>query len=365
MISENPVYAVILAGGQGTRLWPISRKAYPKQFLHLTGNGSSMLQETVRRALVLTGSIQQVLILTQAAHIRLVNEQVPDLPEENVLIEPVGRNTAACLGLAAVQLSQSIDSQQPGQAVMVSLPVDHLFLDEEPWFLAVRTAIAAATRTDDLVAIGVRPDFPSSAYGYQQLGNQADLGLTLPVHTLRKFIEKPSASMAKTFIESGEYLWNTGTYAWKVDTFLAALKVHAIDLYKGLNSLGHPIDRVKLAQVYPGFEDVSVDHAVMEKAANSLTVQAGFKRIDVGTLTSLAEILPKDEDGNACLGSVMIQDSQHNIAYVDEGLAVLVGVKDLIVVRAGNVVLVCPKDRAHEIKKIVAVLPKEGKEKFL
>lgn len=364
-MAENLVYAVILAGGQGTRLWPLSRKARPKQFLDLTGSDHSLLQGTVRRAIRLTGSINQVLVLTQVEHVGMVHEQLPDLPPENLLVEPIGRNTAPSLGLAAMHLDQTINVRQGSKPVMVTLPVDHLFVDEEPWFKAVRTSIETAMRTDDLVAIGLTPDRPSSAYGYQLMGDPVKLDLELPVHRLLKFVEKPAESLARTFVESGRYLWNTGTYAWKVSAFISAMEAHAPDLYAGLQSLGNPIDASKLERLYPSFTNISVDHAIMEKVDNAVTVQADFKRIDVGSLNSLAEIWPPDENANTALGNVSFTGSRENIVYTEDGLVVLLGVDDLVVVRAGEIVLVCPKDRTQDIKNLVAELARQNMEKYL
>ena len=364
-MSDKPVYVVILAGGQGTRLWPISLKARPKQFLDLAGGGRSLLQETVRRALELTGSIRQVLVLTQFAHASLVREQLPDLPQENLLIEPVGRNTAACLGLAAITLSQNLGDLAASKAVMLTLPVDHMFRDEEPWFRAVRTAVMAAARTKSLVAIGLTPTYPATGFGYQHLGGKIELDLPLDVHAIRKFVEKPPKELAQTFLESGEYLWNTGTYAWNVAAFLAALAEHAPDLFSGLGSLGNPVDAELLAKVYPTFASVSVDHAVMEKAQNVLTVRADFERIDVGSLASLPEIWQPDAQGNVSLGEFLAENSQDNIVYNDNGLVALIGVKDLIVIRTGKTILVCPRDKAQEIKNVVAELTRRGLEEYL
>jgi mannose-1-phosphate guanylyltransferase len=312
-MSEHTVYVVILAGGQGTRLWPISRKARPKQFLDLAGSGRSLLQETTRRALELTGSIRQVLVLTQQAHASQVRQQLPDLPQENLLIEPVGRNTAACLGLAAVDLSQRLGLSEASEAVMLTLPVDHMFKDEAPWFEAVRCAIQAAAHRDSLVAIGLTPTYPATGFGYQHLGANAELDLPLAVHAVREFVEKPSKELAQTFLESGQYLWNTGTYAWKVPVFLAALEKHAPELFSGLNSTGNPLDADILAKVYPTFANIPVDIAVMEKADNVLTVRADFERIDVGSLNSLPEIWQPDAQGNVSLGELLAEDSRDNI----------------------------------------------------
>ena len=360
---KKNVFAVILAGGQGTRLWPISRRERPKQFLDLTGNGCSMLQETVRRAVVLTGAIEQVLVLTGMEQEGWVKEQLPDLPQANILLEPIGRNTAPSLGLAAFHLSNL--SGINGDAIMLSLPVDHMFKDEEPWFLALRTAIQSAAREDALVAIGIKPTAPATGYGYQKLGEQIDSNSSLQVRKVLKFIEKPTREVAQGFLESGQYLWNTGTYVWKIPVFLTALKAYTPALFDELNSLGYPPDRNKLEKMYPRLENISIDHAVMEKAVNVLTVRSDFERIDVGSLDSLAEIWDHDENGNTGYGHYISLESKDNIIYNDEGLVTLLGVDDLVVVRAAGVILVCPKDRIQEIKTLVGNLPDKDLEDCL
>ncbi|MFC2028982.1 mannose-1-phosphate guanylyltransferase [Chloroflexota bacterium] len=362
MDSKLPVYAVILAGGQGTRLWPISRRSHPKQFLDLTGSGSSMLQETVRRAIELTGSILQVLVVAGREQEDWVREQLPDLPLHNLLLEPVGRSTAPSLGLAAWYLSSL--SGMSEDAVMLSLPVDHVIKTEKPWFQSVRTAILAAAREDSLVAIGILPDTPATGYGYQHLGEKLDVKTPLPVHRVKKFIEKPSRQVAQDYLDSGEYLWNTGTYAWRISIFLEALKGHVPSLFAGLESLAYPPVLEELEQVYPSFEKISIDHAVLESSSNLLTVRADFERIDVGSLLSLAEIWDSDEEGNTGIGQFLSLESSGNIVYNQDGLVTLLGVDDLVVVRTSSAILVCPRDRLHEVKALLGNLDKKGLEEY-
>ncbi|MFN2216954.1 MAG: mannose-1-phosphate guanylyltransferase [Anaerolineales bacterium] len=363
MVLNYPVFAVILAGGQGTRLWPISRRSRPKQFLDLTGNGSTMLQETVRRALELTGSLNNILVVVGCDQEALVKEQLPDLPSQNILCEPQGRNTAPGLALAAFYLSNLL--QKSEDIIMVSLPVDHMFKDEGPWFLALRTAIQAASINDSLVSIGINPTAPATGYGYQQLGEAVDLDSPLPLHHVLRFVEKPSREIAMQFLESGQYLWNTGTYAWKLTVFMSALQKQVPSIFVGLESLGTPLELNRLGEIYPTLDNISIDHALMEKADNVLTVRSNFERIDVGSLESLAGVWKDDAKGNTGIGNFVSLNSTGNIVYNVDGLVTLLGVEDLVVVRTEEIILVCPRDRIQEIKNLVGDLQVQGLEEYL
>lgn len=353
-------FVVLLAGGQGTRLWPLSRRDRPKQFLDLTGNGHSLLQDAMRRALTLCGSPEKVLVVSLAEHAGLVRQQLPDLPESNLLLEPVGRNTAASLGLAALHLERTA----PG-SLMLCLPVDHLFADERPWLEAADCAMQAADQTGALTAIGLKPARADSAYGYQRLGVKLDLSLPLDVFQLTDFVEKPSLERAQAFVEGGEYLWNTGTYAWKVDVFIQALTELAPELLQDLRTLSWPLEQAQIEKVYARLAEIPVDRAVIEKAGNRVTIQAAFERIDVGSLASLAEIWSKDSRGNASLGDLLCNDSQGNTVFNPDGLVALVGVDDLVVVKTDQVILVCPRDRVAQVKEVVNNLRDRGMERYL
>lgn len=352
-----PVYAVILAGGEGKRLWPLSRKNYPKQFLPLGIYGATLLQETVRRALELTGSLERVLVMGNQDQEALVREQLPELPPKNLILEPQGKNTAASLGLAAWHIHRH---SRP--AAMAVLPADHLFVHEQPWIEALKAAILFACEHDRLVAVGISPESPSSNYGYLHKGEVLGTSNGYLVHALLRYVEKPAPPLAQEYYESGTYLWNTGTFAWQVEVFLAALQQHMPELYTGLEEIARRPD--EFHKIYSGLEPVSVDYGVMEKASNAAVVPAHFQRIDVGSLESLAQVWQNDSHGNALYGEVFSRDSQGNIAYADQGMLALIGVDDLVVVRHGDVVLVCRKDRAREVKDFVTGLEESGLERY-
>ena len=352
-----PVYAVVLAGGEGRRLWPLSRRNYPKQFLPLGKHGLTLLQEAARRAVLLTGTLETVLVIGQLAQAELVREQLPELPTENLILEPQGKNTAACLGLAAWHIHRRTRT-----ATMVVLPADHLYVREQPWIEAVQAAILFACNNDRLVAIGIPPDNPSPNYGYLQKGEVIAASNDYPVHALSRYIEKPASAAAREYYESGKYLWNTGTFAWQVGVYQEALQRHMPDLYTGLEAIArHPNE---FHTIYSSFDEISVDYGVMEKASNAAMVPASFQRIDVGSLESLAQVWQNDLQGNAFVGKIFSRDSRGNIAYTDHGMLALIGVEDLIVIRQGDVVLVCRKERSSQVKAIVAGLEKSGMEHY-
>jgi mannose-1-phosphate guanylyltransferase len=365
-MTDLPIFAVIIAGGQGTRLWPLSREARPKQFLSLGGSGQSLLQEAVRRARFVVGSVRQVLVTTQSRYADLVREQLPELPAENLILEPVGRNTAPCLGLAA----KFILGNQSGSfdAVMLVLPADHLYKDEAPWLSAVRTAIAAAIYTNELVAIGIQPTEPSPNYGYLHLGDALQIGENpnaSQVFKVVKFVEKPALELARGFCETGDYLWNTGTFAWRISIFQHAFQNHLPGLYAELTNLVYPIDPGQLRKVYPGFEAISVDYGIIEKASNVVATRGDFERIDLGSLAFLNQVWPDDPQGNATIGEIVSKDSQANIIYTDQGLVGLIGVQNMVVIRAGEVLLVCPRERVGEVKSLIQELSRQGRERYL
>jgi mannose-1-phosphate guanylyltransferase len=361
MMVTKPVFSVVMAGGQGTRLWPLSREAQPKQFLSLTDDRRSLLQVTVDRAEAVAGSLERVLVVAQADQSTLVKEQLPELPEKNLLLESIGRNTAACIGLAAA----SIERMSPA-AVMAVFPSDHLYEDEDAWTGAVNAAIAYADQADSLVAIGLPPSYPFTGYGYMKTGRRLTSSEGPEILEVLEFVEKPPLEQAQQYLESGKYLWNIGTFAWKVSVFQQALERHLPATFTALSEIGHDLTNPdSLAQVYEQLQDISVDYAVLEKESRVAVVRGSFRRIDVGTLASLDELLPVDEYGNASRGEVLLRNSQGNIIYSDEGLVGLIGMQDTIVIRKGEILLVCPKDRAAEVKELVKRLDEEGLRQYL
>jgi mannose-1-phosphate guanylyltransferase len=254
-----------------------------------------------------------------------------------------------------------LEKRSPG-ALMAVLPSDHLFSDERPWLKALRAALAFASSNNRLVTLGIAPESPSSNYGYLHVGGELANLEGCRVYEVSSFIEKPNADLARRYYESQEYLWNTGTFVWQAGVFLAVVKQHMPALFAGLQRIAADAD--SLREIYPTFEDISVDFGIMEKAAGVAVVRGDFTRLDVGNLSTLVSLLESDPQGNAIQGLLVEKDSRDNIIYTDDGLVGLIGVENMIVIRKGDVVLVCPKERAREVKDLVAALNERDLTRF-
>lgn len=354
-----------MAGGRGTRLWPLSRKARPKQFLAFGEDNRSLLQRAVARAVALTGTIERVFVVGSQEHGELLQEQLPHLPHTNLLFEPEGRNTAACIAFAAFEL-RKINSD----AVMLVLPADHLYLDERPWRETVRQAIDFAAEADYLVTIGLPPAEPSSAYGYIQVGEPLREATEGPVFRVARFVEKPDIETAQYYLESGEYFWNTGTFCWRIGVFLEALEKYLPGHYYTFKQVydADAVANTDLTEIYRELENISVDYAIMEKALNVAVVQGNFVRIDLGNLLSIQALYETQPDENLLIGNVFAPDSNGNFVLGSDHsdvLTVLYGVSDLVVVHLDDVVLVTTRKHAGKIKTLLAHLRKSGFERFL
>ena len=361
-------HAVIMAGGGGTRLWPASRRAHPKQLLALGADPEeSLLAATVRRL----GGVcapEATLVVTSAALADVVRAALPDVPEDRVIGEPVGRNTAAALGLAAVHLL----ARDP-DAVMAALPADQHVGDEAAFRATCTRAFALAERPDHpIVTVGLRPTGPETGFGYLELG-EAVPGDDLARHVAR-FVEKPDRATAQGYVDSGRYLWNGGMFFVRAARLLAEIARHLPALAAGLEPIraalaadgAHDVTAVT-ARVYPTLPSISVDHGVMEKTSGILTVPGDFGWNDVGAWSALAEVARPDADGNVVRGGTAITHDAHgNVVLTDAGTVVaLVGVSDLVVVRAGDAVLVLPRERAQDVKEITRLLEARGLSRFL
>lgn len=355
---QDNAWAVILAGGQGTRLWPLSRRRRPKQFLDLQGNGRTLLQQTAARAVHLVGSLERVLIVTNAQHAALAREQLPGLPVGNLLLEPEGRNTAASIGLAAIHLQH----RNP-QAVMAVLPADHLYRDQAPWLEALQSGLAHADRSGDLVTFGIQPHLPSTRYGYLQQGKLLSQDHPRPVYTGLKFLEKPDEQRARELVNSGEYLWNTGTFAWRVDAILEAIGRCLPAMYDSLQKIADQPE--SLNQLFPELPAISIDYGVLEKTGAFAIVAADFERIDLGALSSLEEILPVEENGNQSISELIAVEAYGNLIYNPGRLTVMLGVDDLVIAADADVLLICRRDQVGRIPQVVAQLQRSGQERYL
>ncbi len=350
-------WAVIMAGGVGTRFWPASRKSKPKQFLRVTGK-KTLIQETVARL----GKVippERCLVVTGREHVELVTKQLRKLPPENVLAEPVGRNTTPCVAWAALEIAR-----RAPDSVHAVLPSDSVIRPAAEFQRLLRIAIDEASASDVLVTFGVRPTFAATGYGYIEIGDAIDGTLGGPLegkraHAVRRFVEKPDRARAEEFVASGRYLWNSGMFVWRTRAILAALRAHA-------PSVLEPLERCRtrddVIAAYPTIPSVAIDVAVLERAENVRVVPFDIEWNDVGAWPALADVGEADAQGNVTVGGaqVITEDALRNVIHAPKGeLIALVGVSDLVIVRAGKALLVCPKDRAQDVKRIVDRLSRE------
>lgn len=315
-----------------------------------------MLAQTVERVAALVPP-ENLLIITAAEQRQVVLEDLPQLSSDQVVGEPVGRDTAAAVGLATVL----VRAKNP-DAVYAILPADHVIHDGPAYRKVLETAFSAAEETESLVTIGVKPTEPATGYGYVQTGLVKTYIMGTPVYTVQRFVEKPDLQTALSYVDSGEYFWNAGMFIWKVSAIDAALQNYTPDLYSGLKSISDGIAagtslESLMTEVYPALEKISVDFAIMEKAQNVLMVESAFDWDDVGAWPAIERHFPEDALGNVKKGDAIYKESADNIIVSENGhLTALIGVQGLIVVHTEDVTLVCHKDRAQDIKTIVKEL---------
>ena len=342
------LYAVVLCGGKGERFWPKSRHYMPKQFLQLFGN-RTLLQETSERIAPLAPLRRQLFVASRGFG-KTLRRQLP-LKDDNLLFEPSGKNTAPAIGLAAAQLA----ARDP-DATMVVLPADHHIKRKREFLATVRLA-ARVAQDGQLVTFGVPPTRPDTGYGYIKVGDKvAGRGASTAHHVLG-FREKPDAKTARRYLDSGDFLWNSGMFVWRADAILAAFRKFMPRFASGLRSYmrsSSVAGRARIAdRLYREVESISIDYAVMEKAKNIVAVRAAFTWDDVGSWLALERHRKQDRQGNTASGDCVLKDSEGCIVESDAGLVAMLGTKDLVVVRSGDAVLVCPKNRLPDIKKLL------------
>lgn len=352
--------ALIMAGGKGERFWPKSRISLPKQFLSLTDDGKTMIQLTVERIRPLV-ELEDVYIATNSLYKNLVLDQLPGIPEENILCEPIGRNTAPCIGLGAVHINTKYDD-----AVMIVLPSDHLIKNNEVFADTLIRAAEVAQQGENLVTVGITPNYPETGYGYIHYDKETKLGTA---NAVKQFVEKPDIELAKQYLASGEYLWNSGMFVWKVSTILDNFKKYMQDIYEGLvvikNSIGTADYESVLKDTFTAMRSESVDYGIMENAENIYSIPGDFGWDDVGSWLAVGRIKKNDENGNVINGNVVSVSSKNCVIEAKDKLIAVVGLEDIVVVDTDDATLVCDKEHAGEIKKILAKLREEGKNEYL
>ena len=352
-------YLVVMAGGIGSRFWPFSRTNYPKQFHDVLGTGRSMLQVTVERFAGLCPP-ENVFVVTNRDYTALVHEHLPHLPVDQILGEPIGRNTAPCIAYASYRIAQ-----RDPQATIIVTPADHAVLNEDEFRRAMAVAVAAAHDHNVLVTLGIHPSRPDTGYGYIQYLDGYDMP-DCQLHKVKTFTEKPDLELAKKFVDSGDFLWNSGLFVWRVDIILHAFRQYLGDIAEvfeeGAAALGTPHEEGFISEAYSRCPNISIDYGVMEKADNVYVLPADFGWSDVGTWNSLHRIGHQDENGNMVSGDVMLYDTTGCVIKTpSERLVVVQGLEDYIVAEYDNVLLICKRSEEQRVKEFVAdVKAKKG-----
>lgn len=340
--------ALIMAGGRGERFWPKSRKSMPKQFLTLTDDGKSMIQLTVERILPLV-ELKDIFIATNRDYKELVRRQLPELPEENILCEPVGKNTAPCIGLGAVHMEKRY-----GDAVMIVLPSDHLIKYNQIFINTLKDACETAEQGENLVTLGIAPDSPETGYGYIKFQPETTLGRAFAVE---KFVEKPDLETAKGYLASEQYLWNSGMFVWKASTILKKLEDCLPETREGLRRIGEALGTEReepvLEREFHGFRSESIDYGVMEKAEHIYILTGAFGWDDVGSWLAVNRIKKSNEFGNVVDGNAVTVETKNTIIQGDKKLIAAVGLENMIVVDTEDALLVCDQRHTGEIKKVL------------
>ncbi|TVR48575.1 MAG: mannose-1-phosphate guanyltransferase [Puniceicoccaceae bacterium] len=345
-------YVVVMAGGKGERFWPSSRLARPKHLLPIVGD-KPMLTQTLDRLPDLAPP-ENTFVITNREQVEAVAEACPALPRENIVAEPVGRDTCAAVALASLLVRQ----RDPA-ATFAILPADHVIRDQAGFSAILRTAFSVAEAGPNLVTIGIVPTEPATGYGYIQRGGRLSEIDGRTVYRVERFVEKPDRETALSYLDSGDYFWNAGMFVWQVATIDKALSRHTPSLAKAMETVanglaqGTSLDAL-LDNVYPGLEKISVDYAIMERAEAVAVVPADFDWDDVGAWPAIARHFPSDKDGNVLRGNALQEGGKGNIVISNaDHLVATVGCEDLIVVHTPEATLVCPKSRAQDIKKLV------------
>jgi mannose-1-phosphate guanylyltransferase len=354
MIKKNKksnFFAVILAGGKGERFWPKSRKNFPKQFVNLFGT-DSLLHQTSKRIGKIINTKDQYFVIPGNL-VRLLKKQIP-IKDKNIIIEPMGRNTAPAIALAAIYLEKiSPDT------IMIVLPADHLIEQEAKFFDCVKFAYDIAQK-GYYVTFGIPPTSPDTGYGYIEVGDKYKVKNGITSFTGKRFVEKPNLELARKYLEARRYFWNSGMFVWKVSTILDGLRKCLPEFYDALKYfqqfIGTKREQTLLKKIYEKAPATSIDYAVLEKVKNIVVVKANFVWDDVGSWQALERHFDKDEFKNVKIGKCFVKDTDNSIVFGDKGLIALMGVKDVIVVQTKDATLVLSKEKAAQLKELIKVI---------
>lgn len=350
-----------MAGGVGARFWPYGTFKHPKQFLPIAGSSDTMLQLTVKRLKDII-PLDRMYIITNKQYTGLVKKQIPKIPTGNIIGEPVGRNTAPCIGLASIILKQF-----DNKAKMLVVPADHTIEDIEEFTKVASAGLQFVENNDAIVTLGIVPTHPETGYGYIQFIEDtyfSDPESDVDVFKVKTFAEKPSLDVAKVFLESGDFLWNSGMFIFRADFMLQQMNKFLPDLYHALQkiekALHSPNYQKVLQQVFAEIKGISVDYGIMEKAKNVYVIKAKFSWSDLGSWDEVYRLKRKDSNFNVIMGDTFVKDSKNNLIMSPKGFTGVIGVEDLIIINTKEGLLICKRGRSQEVKEIVDYLKRKG-----
>jgi len=348
-----------MAGGSGTRFWPLSRKESPKQLLNIVG-GDSMLQMTVNR-LRKVKFVDDIFIVTRSDLANKIAETIEGIPKENIIIEPSGKNTAPCIGLSALRLEML-----KKDSVMGVFPADHLIVGHQKFQKALKTANQLVQKKQSIATIGIKPTYPSTAYGYIQY-NKNEVAGQVDTYHLKTFAEKPHFNLAKRFMKSDDFLWNSGIFIWRANVLLDLMKVHTPDLYKQLIKMKPILKKNQdISNLWESITPESIDYGLMEKVgSDAYVIKADFKWNDLGSWDALYDILPKNKEGNVVRGKGMVFNGKNNFIHSQDHFTAVVGLENVVIVHTDDVTLVIHKDKVEEVKSMVGLIAESNQENFL
>ncbi|MEX2233488.1 MAG: sugar phosphate nucleotidyltransferase [Cyclobacteriaceae bacterium] len=341
------LYVVLMAGGVGVRFWPYSRNSRPKQFLDVLGMGKTLIQSTFERFLPLC-PVENILVVTHEEHAAIVKQQLPQLQANQILTEPMRKNTAACIAYASFKIHQ-INKD----AVIVVSPSDHLILKESQFLDVIKKAVDQARADEKLITLGIKPTRPETGYGYIQYHTEKSFA-----KKVKTFTEKPELSLAKKFLESGDFVWNAGIFIWSVTAIVKAFQLHLPEMAEVFeeikNKLNSPQEKEAIGAAYPQCKSISIDYGMMEKASNVYVCLGDFSWSDLGSWASIHEISEKDHDNNVIRANALTYDTRNcMIKGSDNKLIVVQGLNGYLVGEFGNVIIVCEKDKEEQFRRFV------------
>ncbi|MGC1242579.1 MAG: mannose-1-phosphate guanylyltransferase [Chryseosolibacter sp.] len=342
------LYVVLMAGGVGVRFWPYSRNSKPKQFLDVLGTGKTLIQSTFERFLPICPP-ENIFVVTHEEHAAIVKEQLPQLKPDQILTEPMRKNTAACIAYASFKIQQLNE-----EAVIVVSPSDHLILKEAEFLDVIKKAVDQARADDKLITLGIKPTRPETGYGYIQYHTEKSFA-----KKVKTFTEKPELSLAKKFLESGDFVWNAGIFIWSVETIVKAIQLHLPEMAEVFeeikNKLGTPQEKEAIGAAYPQCKSISIDYGIMEKASNVYVCLGDFSWSDLGSWASIHEISPKDQENNVVRANALTYETRNCIIKgSDNKLIVVQGLNGYLVGEFGNVFIVCEKDKEEQFRRFVS-----------